>query len=526
MSFGQTSFMPHGMCYSWQPDVLTLHVVSDAVIALAYFAIPATLAWFVRKRRDIPFKGIFLMFSLFIVSCGLTHVLSIWVIWHPDYWIEGFVKGVTAMASIATAILLAPLMPRALALRSPRELERLNAELAQTLDELHSIVRRYEHEKYIAESFQSASLSDIPPQIADIAVSAMYRPGSGDLEIGGDWYDAFGLLDGRIVVSIGDVTGTGLAASIIMSKIRQAIRVAAQIQVDPARILDAASRSLEIEFPDVIVTAFVGIIDEVEGVLQYANAGHPRPLVRLPNGTLEELSHSGLPLGLRRRGDEQCALWELQPGSLAVLYTDGLTESTRDYSIGEQRLRRALGRKAIVESDDPARAIFDAILFDGIRDDVAILTLRLGFPKPIKPDEHWRFQSADHGRAGEVRHIIANKLVARGATKDHVFDADMVFAELLGNVCRHAPGMVGVQVDWRGDTMVLHVFDDGSGFEFLPELPDDLMSERGRGLFIVNALVEDFHIKPHPRGGSHARAVLRAPRRDGGDGRALALAGR
>jgi anti-sigma regulatory factor (Ser/Thr protein kinase) len=505
-------FMPHGMCYLWQPGVLWLHVASDAAIAVAYFTIAATIVWFVSKRRDLPFKPIFWMFSLFIASCGCTHAFSIWVIWRPDYWPEGIVKALTATLSIATAVLLVPLLPRALALRSPRELEAVNTELAATLRELNTVVHNYEHEKYIAGSFQSASLSDIPVRIDDITISAMYRPGSGDLLIGGDWYDAFALPDGRLVVSIGDVTGSGLAASIVMSKVRQAIRVAGLIQVDPARILDAASRALEIEFPDSIVTAFVGIIDTAQGVLLYANAGHPRPLVRHTDGKIEELGGSMLPLGLRRRGEEQSRTWELQPGALAVLYTDGLIESTRDYAAGEERLLRAL-RALDPAKDDPARAIFDAILFDGVRDDVAILTLLLPAVPHRSGDEEWTFDSRDRLRAGDVRSTIAARLTERGASGANVFDADMVFSELMGNVYRYAPGRVHVRIDWRADTMVLHVLDDGPGFEFLPELPVDPMSERGRGLYIINALVEDFHIKPGRDGGSHARAVLRAPRR-------------
>ena len=508
---GLPVFMPHGMCFAWQPNLLALHVIADATIGIAYFAIAGTLAWFVLKRPDLPFKSIFWMFALFIVSCGTTHFLSIDVIWNPAYWFEGEIKAITAIASIATAVLLMPLIPKALALRSPGELEKLNTALARTLGELHDVVRSYEHEKYIASSFQSASLADIPAWIGDIRVSAVYRPGSGDLEIGGDWYDAFVLLDGRVVVSIGDVTGTGLAASIIMSKMRQAIRVAAQIQVDPARILDAASRSLEIEFPDSIVTAFVGIIDTAENVLQYANAGHPRPVVRLADGTMSELDGASLPLGLRRRGEDQSSHWDLRPGALLVLYTDGLTESTHDYLEGDRRFRSAVLRDGLLNAEDPARAIFDAILTDGIRDDVAILTCRLPDTAVNVSDEQWTFDSGDHDRAGLVRHAIGAKLEARGGSFEHVFNADMVYSELISNVYRYAPGPVYVRLNWRGDTMVLHVLDDGGGFEFLPELPDDPMSERGRGLFIINALVEDFHIQRRRSGGSHARVVLRAP---------------
>lgn len=118
--------MPHGMCFAWQRNVLLLHVASDAAIALAYFSIPLTLAIFAAKRRDLPFKPLFAMFGTFIVACGMTHVLAIWTIWHPDYWLDGWLKAFTAVISIVTAISLVGLVPRALALRSPRELEELN----------------------------------------------------------------------------------------------------------------------------------------------------------------------------------------------------------------------------------------------------------------------------------------------------------------------------------------------------------------------------------------------------------------
>ncbi len=121
--------MPHGMCFLWQPGVLALHVISDALIALAYFSIPLLLIYVARRRPDLGFVPMFVMFSLFIVSCGLTHVVSIVVIWHPIYWIEGWLKAVTAGLSIATAIAMVPLLPNILTLRSPAELEALNAQL-------------------------------------------------------------------------------------------------------------------------------------------------------------------------------------------------------------------------------------------------------------------------------------------------------------------------------------------------------------------------------------------------------------
>ena len=120
----QTSaFMPHGMCYLWQPGILSLHVASDALITLAYFSIPFTLLYFVRKRSDLRFHWMFVCFAVFIVACGTTHLLEIWTIWNPDYWLSGGVKAVTALASVPTAILLLRLVPQALSLPSPAVLE-------------------------------------------------------------------------------------------------------------------------------------------------------------------------------------------------------------------------------------------------------------------------------------------------------------------------------------------------------------------------------------------------------------------
>lgn len=146
--FDQTGFMPHGMCFLWYPSLLWLHVGSDAFIAAAYVSIPVTLWQFVRKRRDLPFHGVFLLFAIFIIACGATHITAIWDVWQADYWLSGSVKAVTAIASVGTAIALIRLMPAALALPSPAmlrakndELEREIAEHERTQAELESALR-------------------------------------------------------------------------------------------------------------------------------------------------------------------------------------------------------------------------------------------------------------------------------------------------------------------------------------------------------------------------------------------------
>ena len=122
-------FMPHGHCYLWRPGVVWLHVVSDAVIALAYTTIPFTLFYFVRRRRDLPFHWMFLCFGLFIIACGATHCLEIVTLWRPLYWLSGLVKAVTALASLLTALRLIQLVPRALALPGPADMRRADEAL-------------------------------------------------------------------------------------------------------------------------------------------------------------------------------------------------------------------------------------------------------------------------------------------------------------------------------------------------------------------------------------------------------------
>ncbi|MEH1851527.1 MAG: ATP-binding protein [Nostoc sp.] len=146
--FTSESFIPHGHCYLWQTNLVWLHILSDSLIALAYYSIPATLFYFVRKREDLPFDWIFLLFIAFIVACGTTHLIEIWTLWHPIYWVSGFVKAVTATISFITAINLVYLVPQALAFPSPAQLEQANQELQTQIAErlrVEKELRKYQN---------------------------------------------------------------------------------------------------------------------------------------------------------------------------------------------------------------------------------------------------------------------------------------------------------------------------------------------------------------------------------------------
>jgi hypothetical protein len=128
-----SDFMGHGYCYLWKPEIVWLHVISDSAITLSYYAIPLALFYFVRKRRDLPFHWMFVMFAVFILGCGTTHLMEVWTLWHGTYRLAGVIKGITAASSIATAALLMPLIPKALSLPSPAQLRAANQELEKEI---------------------------------------------------------------------------------------------------------------------------------------------------------------------------------------------------------------------------------------------------------------------------------------------------------------------------------------------------------------------------------------------------------
>lgn len=133
--FETGGFIPHGHCYLWQTNLVGLHILSDGVIALAYYSIPIMLIYFVRQRQDTPFPKVVFLFSAFIIACGTTHLMEIWTLWYPTYWLSGGIKAITALISIYTASELVFLIPSALALPSPAQLIAANQALEKEIDE-------------------------------------------------------------------------------------------------------------------------------------------------------------------------------------------------------------------------------------------------------------------------------------------------------------------------------------------------------------------------------------------------------
>lgn len=144
--FDSEQFLPHGHSYMWSPGVLWMHVVADILIAMAYFAIPFVLLYVTRRRRDLRLDWLVVCFGIFVVACGLTHLIDVWNVWHTDYWLEGFLKVITAAASVPTAILLWRSLTGILLLPSRRQLRDANESLARANRELEAFTASVSHD--------------------------------------------------------------------------------------------------------------------------------------------------------------------------------------------------------------------------------------------------------------------------------------------------------------------------------------------------------------------------------------------
>ena len=184
------NYIPHGHCYLWQRELVTLHLVSDSTIAIAYFSIPLSLLYVVFRRKDLPFRNIFWLFGAFILSCGATHLMDVWTLWHPVYWLSGILKLITAAISAYTAFALIPLIPQALVLATPTQLGMLDRILQKEIAERREIDARYQ------------TLTEVSP------VGIFYTDASGNcLYVNERWCEIAG-------ITCGEALGKGWVQSI------------------------------------------------------------------------------------------------------------------------------------------------------------------------------------------------------------------------------------------------------------------------------------------------------------------------
>jgi GAF domain-containing protein/anti-sigma regulatory factor (Ser/Thr protein kinase) len=363
----------------------------------------------------------------------------------------------------------------------------------------------FARERRLTHTLQQATLPTNLSAIKGAELSAVYQPAAKEEQVGGDWYDSSSVEDGRVLLSIGDVTGHGLQASVVMAKLRHALNVIALYESDPARVLDVAERVVLRRFPGAIATAFIGFVDRNKNTITYANAGHPYPLVRRKDGSIRTLQGAeGLPIGLRDlAGHEKAKTESLEDVDLLLLYTDGLSEATRDAVAGEQRLIESLGRDTATVVKDTANFIRATCLSGAASaaDDVAALTVNFTGIK------RWEFATKDQRAAQRARRDFVDYLLVSGVDPEGAASAEIIFGELAANVARHAPGMVDIALEWRDEKPILHVVDRGTGYQVVP-LRTDALAESGRGLWLVQHVGGKLNVEVIPGFGTHTRATL------------------
>ena len=235
----------------------------------------------------------------------------------------------------------------------------------------------YLRQRDAAIVLQNALLPRAFPKTDRVRFNGVYVAAASDGFVGGDWYDVLTINEKRIFVSIGDVAGHGLDSAVVMGSVKQSMRTAAREYAYPRKLLHRLNTMLCDEEFGGIVTTFLGFLEPHTGKLTYANAGHPPPIVRRRDGTVTMFDTGDDPLGFERSNNRVDRTITLDPGSLLVLYTDGLTESRRNVLEGERMVCDAIRSDAVARAENPAEALRRAVIPHGSHDDVAILTVML-----------------------------------------------------------------------------------------------------------------------------------------------------
>jgi GAF domain-containing protein/anti-sigma regulatory factor (Ser/Thr protein kinase) len=244
--------------------------------------------------------------------------------------------------------------------------------------------RVFESERSTAETLQRSVLPASLPRVEGMQLAARYLPGGHGVAVGGDWFDAIELHDGRLGLVIGDVMGKGVHAAASMGQLRNALRAFSVERLKPSSALARLDRLGDETLESAFATVVYAVVDPRNGVLRFSSAGHPPPVVAFPDGRVELLEGGrGLPLGTGMRPQYRQAVAELPAGSVLVLYSDGLVER-RGQSIddGLEKLLTAI-REAPKDPERLLEHILEQVVGDSPRtDDIALLTARL---LPVAP---------------------------------------------------------------------------------------------------------------------------------------------
>ena len=348
--------------------------------------------------------------------------------------------------------------------------------------------RLTERERGLADSLQRSLLPRLP-ELPAVAIAGRYLPAAA-ARLGGDWYDAFPLPDGRLGMAIGDVVGHGFHAAAIMGQLRSGLRAYALDGMAPDDVLERLNRLLRHLEPGRTATLLYLMLDPHGGYLSVASAGHPPPLVDPDDGDPLFLDLAGsVPLGAVRHARYEALETDLAPGTALILYTDGLVERAGEsLDAGLERLSASVGQ----EYDGLERlcdAIVGALLPDGPRDDDAALLLVRALP--LSDTLVARFP-AEVESIPVMRRLLGRWLDEAGAARRDIEDLTLACAEAAANSIEHAYGLAPGEVEIRASTgqggvVTLEVSDFG---KWRPARG----THRGRGLLLMEGLADDVEV--------------------------------
>lgn len=358
-------------------------------------------------------------------------------------------------------------------------------------------VRSRDAERTVAEGLQDRLLR-VDLRDCRAAVAVRYQPANRDLYVGGDWYDAFALDQGRVGLAVGDVVGHGVRAAATMAELRSAMAGVAMVDGRPESMLGILDRVARRRRDAAGTTVFYGVLEVEDRALSYVTAGHPPAVVAAPDGSVELLDDGrSWPLATR---ESDRPPWVgrtlLAGGRVLVLFTDGLVERRHEsLDAGLDRLRLVLGDRAHLPTALLADEVVEALTGDGHDDDVALLALRL----PGAGDRWFTdVVTSELESIPASRHRLAEWL--RTLPLDDRARADVVLAigEATTNAIEHGGGSldrrlpVSIEACVDGPDLVATVQDRG-GWQRLPESPHD--EHRGRGLALMRAMVDDVALR-------------------------------
>jgi serine phosphatase RsbU (regulator of sigma subunit)/anti-sigma regulatory factor (Ser/Thr protein kinase) len=348
--------------------------------------------------------------------------------------------------------------------------------------------RLTERERGLADALQRSLMPRLP-ELPAVSLAGRYLPAAG-ARLGGDWYDAFALPDGRLGMAIGDVVGHGFHAAAIMGQLRSGLRAYALDGMPPGEVLERLNRLLRQLEPGRTSTLVYLVLDPHGGTLTAATAGHPPPLVGPLDGDACYLELPGsVPLGAARHALYEERESELDPGSALLLYTDGLLERPGEsLDAGLERLRATVQRG----DEDLQRlgdTIVDELLPEGTGDDdAALLVVRA---LPLSDTLVARFP-AEVESIPFMRRLLGRWLDEAGAERAEIDDLSLACAEAAANAIEHAYGLAPGVVELRasastGGVVRVAVRDFGS---WRPPRG----THRGRGLMLMEGLTDDVEV--------------------------------